>query len=75
MKNNNIKQLAIGLILGVALVTAIGAMVPGTPAVGRFQLGTDGGRAIVIDTMTGQIWSATDADFAKPKAEARRVNF
>ena len=69
------KYIAIGIVLGVALVTGIGAMVSGTPTVGRFQLGTDQGRALIIDTMTGQIWSQQDTEFTKPKAEMKRLNF
>jgi len=69
------KHIAIGIVLVVALVTSIGAMVSGSPTVGRFQLGADQGRPLIIDTMTGQIWWQQDAEFTKPKAEMKRVNF
>jgi hypothetical protein len=77
MKNYSTpKQLALGLVLGATLVTAIGAMVSGSPTVGRFQLGTDKSQALIIDTVTGQVWNQQDAEFSKPKLEVKKiVNF
>ena len=76
----DIKSVLIGVCVGVLAILAIGASSPQTSVVGRYQLGGTASHGLVIDTVTGKVWSKhlpqnrgnTDADFAEPKLEALR---
>jgi hypothetical protein len=81
MKNKiDIKSALIGLCVGVVAMLAIGASSSQLSAVGRYQLGGTASHGLVIDTVTGQVWSkylpqdggGTDGDFAKPKLEEKK---
>ena len=68
----DVKSVALGLLLGLLLAVGIGAtqaLPDGTrPIVERFQIEAgDGGVGYVLDTATGQVWSAGQAGFAGPK--------
>ena len=68
----DLKSLAVGLLLGLLLAIGIGAAqgIPDRtrPLVDRFQIESgDGGAVYVLDTATGQVWSAGQAGFAGPK--------
>ncbi len=52
----DLKSALLGLGLGVIATLAIGAVSPASH-VGRFQVGGTGNQGLVIDTMTGQVWS------------------
>lgn len=79
-KNIDIKSVLIGACIGVVAMLAIGASSPQTSVVGRYQLGGTASHGLVIDTMTGRVWSKhlpqnrgyTDADFAIPKLKKGR---
>ncbi len=69
-----IKSALIGLVLGVIVTLGIAAASsPGS--VGRDQVGGTGNHGLILDTVTGQAWSAylpsnegkTDTDFFSPK--------
>jgi len=41
-----------------------------SPQIGRYQVsGAGNSFAFAIDTITGQVWSSQQAEFAQPKAE------
>jgi hypothetical protein len=70
----DIKSALFGLGVGVLLALGIAAASsPGT--VGRYQIAGTGNQGLVLDTATGQVWSAyfppdrgkTDGDFSQPK--------
>lgn len=74
--NNRIdlKSALLGLLLGILAVVGIAAAsAPGH--VGRYQVGGTGAHAVIVDTATGQAWSAflssvggkTDSNFYQPK--------
>jgi hypothetical protein len=73
-KKIDIKSALIGLSVGVVVMLGIAAASsPGT--VGRYQISGTGNHGLVIDTVTGQVWSGffssgggkTDGDFFQPK--------
>ncbi|HAV61365.1 MAG TPA: hypothetical protein DCY13_03265 [Verrucomicrobiales bacterium] len=75
---NNHQDIKSGLLcfcLGVGVVLAIGAVSPPHKALGRFEIGGTGAHGMVIDTMTGQVWSkyfspiggSIDDGFTSPK--------
>ena len=74
----DIKSALIGLCLGVMTMLAIGAS-SSTPTVGRYQIGGTASHGLVLDTVTGQVWSSflpqqtghTDQDFVKVKLDAK----
>ncbi len=69
----DLKSTLIGLLLGVLATVAIAAASSGPS--GRYQVGATGNHAIIVDTATGQAWSAfmssdggrTDPNFFQPK--------
>jgi hypothetical protein len=78
MKTNiDIKSALIGLFAGIAAMLAVGAS-SSSPAIGRYQVGGTASQALVIDTITGRVWTqftpsgsgASDHDFAAPKLQA-----
>ena len=76
-KNIEIKSVLIGVFIGIVAMVAMGASSSQTSAVGRYQLGGTASHGLLIDTVTGQVWSKyfaqsggrSDPDFAKPKLE------
>ena len=75
----DIKSALIGLLAGIATMLAMGASSP-TPTVGRYQVGGTASQALVIDTVTGQVWTkftpsgsgTSDNDFDLPKLRENR---
>ena len=76
-KNIEIKSVLIGVFIGIVAMLAMGASSSQTSAVDRYRLGAAGSHGLVIDTVTGQVWTKyfpqnggrADSDFAKPKLE------
>lgn len=64
-----------GLAAGVVVTLTLGATNAAPGGVGRYQVSTGDSMAFVVDTQTGQIWTArmsnaalqTDADFKTSK--------
>jgi hypothetical protein len=54
MKNS--KQLIIGILIGIVTTIALGALEKGAN-VGRYQVSTGTGLAVIVDTATGQSWT------------------
>lgn len=70
MKKWDMKSVVIGALAALALVVTAGAAYKPAEAVGRYQVVISGDRtyyALVIDTVTGQVWDRTDDDFKKKK--------
>jgi hypothetical protein len=70
MKACKIKILALGFLLGLAVVVPTRAADKPNQAVGRYQVVISGDRtsyALVIDTVTGQVWDKDDPDFKKKR--------
>jgi hypothetical protein len=73
------KSTLIGLGAGVLGTLLVGAA-SSTPTPGRYETAGAGNHAVIVDTMTGEAWSAymsstegkTDADFYKKKPAERR---
>ena len=70
-----------GLAIGAAIVTGIGAASsPAGGVVGRYQIVGAGNHGMVLDTVTGQVWTTflnpnggrSDPDFFQPKAEVQK---
>ncbi len=53
----DLKSLLGGVAIGVLGVLAIGAANPNNPPQ-RYQISTDSGFAMIIDTATGKVWGA-----------------
>jgi hypothetical protein len=71
MKVCKITILVIGFLLLLAIALPIRAAETPKEAVGRYQVVISGDRtyyALVIDTVTGQVWDEKDADFKKKRA-------
>lgn len=70
----DVKSALIGLFVGMAAMLAIGSS-SSSPMIGRYQVGGTASQALVIDTVTGQVWTkftpsgsgTSDNDFALPK--------
>lgn len=71
----DLKSALLGVGLGIVITLGVAATTaPGL--VGRYQVGGTGNHGLVIDTVTGQVWSAylpahegkTDAGFYTPKS-------
>lgn len=70
----DLKSAFLGLVLGVIATAAIGAA-SSAGQVGRYQIGGTSNQGLVIDTVTGRIWSAyfgssvgtADKSFFQPK--------
>ena len=75
----DLKSALLGLSLGILAAIAIGAASSPGP-VGRYQIGGTGEHGLVIDTVTGRVWSAflpsgsgsTDGDFFTAKIEQKK---
>ena len=74
MKHIDSKSLALGLLLGVAVMVAMAAAGGESEPVGRFQAFMADGKALILDTRTGQAWMDTyharvinEPDFLKAK--------
>lgn len=75
----DLRSVLIGLIAGVLLVFTMGASIgSGSDAPGpRYQVAGTDGHAVIVNTGTGQAWTAflpsgsgtTDADFRKEKSK------
>jgi hypothetical protein len=68
----NAKNLIIGMLIGAGAVAIIGATtapIHTTTPVGRFQIASGAIGAYVVDTATGQVWSAANADFQPQKIQ------
>jgi hypothetical protein len=66
-----VEALALGSLLALAAVWPIRAAEKPVLAVGRYQVAISGDRAyyaVVIDTVTGQVWDRDDPDFKKKRA-------
>ena len=69
-----LKSAVIGLLAGIVGTLAIGAS-SSTPTVGRYQVAGTASQGLVVDTVTGQVWTqftpsgsgSSDNDFALPK--------
>lgn len=73
----DLKSVVVGLLLGLLVAVGIGAAqeipVGARPIVNRFQIEAgDGGAVYVLDTASGQVWSAGQAGFAGPKLNQRQ---
>jgi hypothetical protein len=74
-KRIDLKSAVAGLAIGLTIMLATGAATPKPTAIGRFQISGTASHAVVIDTATGQVWSAflqqnagkTDGDFWQAK--------
>ena len=75
----DIKSALFGLGAGVLVTLGIAAASsPGT--IGRYQIAGTGNHGLVIDTVTGQVWSGffasfggkTDGDFFQPKIAEKK---
>jgi hypothetical protein len=75
----DIKSALVGLGVGVLVTLGIAAA-PSPGTVGRYQIAGTGNQGLVLDTTTGQVWSAffssssggTDGDFFKPKSGEKK---
>jgi hypothetical protein len=74
MKPIDLKSITLGLLLGVILMAAMAAAGTESEPVGRFQVFMADGKAIILDTRTGQAWMDTyharvinEPDFLKAK--------
>ena len=79
--NIDIKSAVIGLAVGALVTLGVAASTSSGSSVGRYQLvsnvnngGQGGSFSLVIDTVTGKVWSAyspsggkTDEEFFQPK--------
>lgn len=65
MKING-KTLALGMVLGLAAALVMGAMAPDGAGPGRYQLSSSAVYVWVMDTQTGQVWTAERRDEMKP---------
>ncbi len=70
------KSALIGLCVGITAMLALGASSPTTRPVGRYQIGGTATHGLVIDTVTGQVWTqylqpdgTRDSSFYGPKNE------
>lgn len=61
MKING-KTLVLGVVLGLAAAMVMGAMSPDPSETGRYQISSSAVYAWVLDTQTGQVWSAERPD-------------
>jgi hypothetical protein len=66
----DVKSALLGLVLGVIATAATGAVSSPTQ-IGRYQVAGAGNHAIVLDTVTGQLWandvtSRYDNGFSQP---------
>ena len=70
----DIKSAVLGLVLGVLVTVAVAASTLPGP-VGRYQIAGTANHGLVLDTATGQVWSAfflpnegkTDSGYFQPK--------
>ena len=70
----DVKSALIGLLAGIAAMLAMAAS-SSNHTVGRYQVGGTASQALVVDTMTGQVWTkftpsgsgSSDNDFSLPK--------
>ncbi len=72
----DIKSFIIGVLVSAVIFLALGAKQPTNPQLtGRYQVSVGTGRAMIIDTQTGEIWEKyvaatsgpTGKDFNGPK--------
>ena len=56
------------LFLIVIVALALGWWLDKRPVPARYQFGTNGTFAYVLDTATGQVWSSGESSFKPPKA-------
>ena len=79
-KKIEIKSALIGVAVGVVATLAIGASSPRATTVGRYQIGGTASHGLIIDSATGQAWSAylpqqsgkTDGDFWTSKVDKQK---
>ncbi len=77
--NIDLKSAVVGLVLGIIATIAIAAASPPSQ-IGRYQIAGTGNDGLIVDTATGQVWSAhffasegkTDRDFFLPKNSEKR---
>ena len=75
----DIKSALFGLALGVVATFAVAASTP-SGTVGRYQIAGTANHGLVLDTVTGQVWSAfflpnqgtTDPGYFQPKLDAKK---
>jgi hypothetical protein len=75
----NITSALIGLGVGVLVTLGVAAASSSGP-VGRYQVAGTGNQGLVVDTVTGQVWSGyfhsdggkTDPDFFEPKVGEKK---
>jgi hypothetical protein len=78
-KKLDTRSALLGLGAGILVTVALGAALP-TTTPGRFQVAGTGNQAVIVDTATGQAWTAhydsssgkTDGEFYLPKLGERR---
>lgn len=80
MKNKiDIQSALVGLVTGILAMAVMGAVtIP--KQTGRYQIAGTGNHGLVLDTITGQVWShyfpsnggSTGADFFQPKFGDRK---
>jgi len=51
------KSALIGLCIGITAMLALGASSPASGPVGRYQIGGTATHGLVIDTVTGHVWT------------------
>jgi hypothetical protein len=75
----DIKSALLGLALGIAATVAVAATTS-SGSVGRYQIAGTANHGLVLDTITGQVWSAfflpnegkTDPDYFQPKLSEKK---
>jgi hypothetical protein len=75
----DIKSALVGLVFGVVVVLCVAAASP-SGAVGRYQIAASHEQGMVLDTVTGKVWSyffvpgsgRTDKSFFEPKASQEK---
>jgi hypothetical protein len=65
MKLNG-KTLIVGLVMGLAIAMVMGAMAQEPAGQGRYQISSSAVYVWVMDTHTGQVWTAERRDEQKP---------
>jgi hypothetical protein len=69
----NIKSALAGVVLGIVVFATVGAALERSEPVGRYEIVAVDNRALVLDTVTGQVWQqmlvgvVNDEEFARTK--------
>ena len=64
----DLRSALVGLVAGIVVTLTLGAATALPSASGRYAIAAGGAQGgYLVDSSTGQVWSATDAEFKKPK--------